>query len=85
MKNNTNAAPSPTLHDEIRRVIHAIPPIDKIIAFESGELDESATVDLFQQLIDSGLAWQLQGSYGRAARQLIEAGLCSPAPTQEVQ
>ncbi len=32
-------------------------------------------VDFFQELVDSGLAWSLQGSYGRTAKDLIEAGL----------
>jgi hypothetical protein len=50
--------------------------VDKIIAFEQGELDEDGIIELFQELIDSGLAWQLQGSYGRMARSLIEAGYC---------
>jgi hypothetical protein len=49
--------------------------VDKIIAFESGELDEDDTIALFQSLVDSGAAWQLQGSYGRTATALIEAGL----------
>lgn len=51
-------------------------PVERIIAYESGELSEDATVALFQELIDSGLAWQLQGSYGRTAQRLIDAGLC---------
>lgn len=51
--------------------------IDQIIAFEDGELDEADTVDLFQGLIDSGQAWRLQGSYGRTARDLIQAGRCA--------
>ena len=51
--------------------------VSKIMAFESGELNFDATVELFQELIDSGLAWQLQGSYGRIARNLIEAGYCT--------
>ena len=50
--------------------------IDKIMAFESGELDFDATVELFQELIDTGLVWQLQGSYGRMASSLIENGYC---------
>lgn len=50
--------------------------IDKIIAFEQGDLDEDDTIELFQELIDSGLAWQLQGSYGRMANALIQNGYC---------
>ena len=49
--------------------------VDKIIAFETGELSDDETVGLFQELVDSGLAWQLQGFYGRMAARLIEAGL----------
>ena len=51
--------------------------IDKIMAFESGELDEEGVIELFQELIDSGLAWKLQGSYGRTAKALIDAGYCN--------
>jgi hypothetical protein len=51
--------------------------VDKIMAFESGELDEESILELFQELIDSGLAWQLQGSYGRIAQNLIDAGYCN--------
>jgi hypothetical protein len=47
-----------------------------IIAYESGELDEDGVVDLFQRLIDNGMAWRLQGHYGRTAKALIDAGLC---------
>jgi hypothetical protein len=49
--------------------------VGQIIAFESGSLDDSAVIRLFQHLVDTGLAWSLQGSYGRAARRLIAAGL----------
>ena len=51
--------------------------VDRIIAFEQGELDDDEVVDLFQDLIDSGIVWQLQGSYGRIARDLIAAGVVS--------
>jgi hypothetical protein len=47
----------------------------KIIAFEAGELPEDQTIQFFQELVDTGLAWKLQGSYGRTAAALIEKGL----------
>jgi hypothetical protein len=49
--------------------------VSAIIAFESGELDGDKVVELFQHLVDTGLAWQLQGHYGRTAMSLIEQGL----------
>lgn len=52
--------------------------IDKIIAYENGELSEEEVIELFQDLIDSGQVWSLQGHYGRTAAALIDAGLCHP-------
>lgn len=46
-----------------------------IIEYETGELDHDGIIELFQNLVDTGLAWSLQGSYGRTAVALIEAGL----------
>ncbi len=60
------------------------PDLTKIIAFEQGELDFDETVELFQELIDNGMAWSLQGSYGRTASRLIEAGHCQPPGYAEV-
>ena len=47
-----------------------------IIAFENGELDDTASIELFQHLIDPDLVWSLQGYYGRKARSLLAKGLC---------
>jgi polyhydroxyalkanoate synthesis regulator phasin len=52
--------------------------VDKIIRYENGEMNQEETVELFQELVKSGLAWQLQGHYGRTAKQLIDAGLVAP-------
>lgn len=52
--------------------------IDAMIAWEQGELSDDDTIMLFQRLIDSGLAWQLQGCYGRQAMRMLEAGVCMP-------
>ena len=52
--------------------------VDAIIQAENGELGRDGYIHLFQHLVDTGLAWQLQGSYGREARRLLEAGLIHP-------
>ena len=48
-----------------------------VIDYENGELSEEAIIEGFQHLIDTGLAWTLQGHYGRTAQALIEAGHCT--------
>ena len=52
--------------------------VDDMIAFEQGELDEETVLAFFQHLVNTGMAWQLQGFYGRTAQALIEAGAISP-------
>lgn len=47
---------------------------DKIIQLESGEISEQDFLSLFSTLIKTGLAWSLQGCYGRTARALIDQG-----------
>lgn len=47
-----------------------------IIKYESGQMGDGETISFFQELIDSGLAWSLQGHYGRTAHALIEVGHC---------
>ena len=47
----------------------------RIIEFETGEATQEQVIELFQYLVDSGLAWSLQGSYGRIAQALLEEGI----------
>lgn len=49
--------------------------LDMLMAYENNELDMNQTVELFQNLIDSGLIFSLQGHYIRVAKDLVEAGL----------
>ena len=50
--------------------------VNDLIRYEQGEMPVEEAFDFFQDLIDSGLAWQLQGSYGRTAEILISEGYC---------
>lgn len=51
--------------------------IDAIIRYETGDLSDQETIDLFSQLVTTGYAWTLQGHYGRTAMAMIEAGILS--------
>jgi len=48
--------------------------VGSIIAYEQGELNDQEVVCLFAELVKSGMAWSLQGSYGRTANALIKEG-----------
>lgn len=49
----------------------------RLVDFEMGELDEDEALDLFAELVRTGMAWHLQGFYGRTAAGLIDRGLLS--------
>lgn len=51
----------------------------KIITYESGKLSDEETVELFSMLVKSGMAWSLQGHYGRIATDMIESGVLNEA------
>jgi len=39
------------------------------------EASEERQIEAWQHLVDTGLAWILQGCFGRKAEELIEAGI----------
>lgn len=50
----------------------------ELMAFENGTLSGTRIVTLFSRLITTGLAWKLQGFYGRRAKWLIDSGYIAP-------
>jgi len=64
-----NADPALVINEENR--------FEYMMQFEDGTIASPDGVKLFQHLIDTGLAWTLQGTYGRTAKQLIDAGICT--------
>lgn len=46
--------------------------VSQIMDFENGDLDDNEILELFSELISTGMAWSLQGMYGRTASSLIE-------------
>ena len=53
-----------------------MPNVNDIMDWEDGQMDPEREAEFFQGLIDSGMAWSLQGMYGRRAEQLIKEGVC---------
>jgi hypothetical protein len=54
---------------------------EDLIRYENDEMTSEEEVVFFQKLIDTGMAWTLQGRYGRTAQRLIQEGRCT-APRQ---
>lgn len=57
--------------------------VDGISRYESGELEDHETVELFQHLVNTGVVWNLQGHYSRTAWYLIHTGLVTPVVEEE--
>ena len=51
--------------------------VDFIIEYELGTLSDDQIIEFFQEIIDSGMVWSLQGSYRRMAKHLIDNGYCT--------
>jgi hypothetical protein len=49
---------------------------DRLAAYESGKLTEDEMIKLFQEMINDGSVWRLQGSYIRTAFDLVDSGRC---------
>ena len=60
----------------IRSVSQAINIIEQLELPPQGLGFEEAYIQSFQFLINTGIAWQLQGWYSRKAQYLIDLGLC---------
>jgi hypothetical protein len=49
--------------------------VNYIMGYECGDLNDTESLELFSHLIKNGMAWSLQGHYGRTANNLIEREL----------
>jgi hypothetical protein len=49
--------------------------VDKIMTYEAGGLDDAEVVELYQELHDTGILWELQGHYGRRASLMLQEGM----------
>lgn len=47
---------------------------EDLMAYENGSLGALDTLNLFSHLVRTGMAWTLQGAYGRQAARFIDAG-----------
>lgn len=48
--------------------------VDDITEYENGGMSTNEVIHFFGKLVKAGLAFSLQGSYGRQAQSLIEMG-----------
>ena len=48
--------------------------VGEIMDYENGSMPQDKMVDMFQRMHNSGMAYQLQGHYGRTAHALLQGG-----------
>lgn len=51
-----------------------MPSVEEFIDWENGDMSEENEIEFFQKLLDTGMAWTLQGMYGRRTAELLNAG-----------
>ena len=57
-------------------------PVDAVMIAEGViPSTQEELIQAWQMLVDTGMAWKLQGWFGRTARDLIEEGLINPPGT----
>tara|TARA_Y100000591_G_scaffold105754_1_gene89992 strand:+ start:102 stop:326 length:225 start_codon:yes stop_codon:yes gene_type:complete len=56
-----------------------------MIAEGAIEVDEDKQIEAWQHLVDTGLAWSLQGWFGRTAMDLIQQGVITKKETYETK
>ena len=54
-----------------------------LVFIDETELTKEMYLEAWQHLVDTGLAWQLQGSFGRMAQQLINEGVINENTRQD--
>ena len=47
------------------------------------ETSEMSYIQAWQHLVDTGVVWELQGFFGRAAHRMLSDGTLQPAPIEE--
>jgi len=56
----------------VGRTVYCV--VDDIIDWENGDMSEENEIEFFQKLLDTGMAWTLQGMYGRRTVELLNEG-----------
>ena len=47
------------------------------------ETSEMSYIQAWQHLVDTGVVWELQGFFGRAAHRMLSEGTLQPAPIKD--